>query len=132
MLEEAQKIEERRKHDWNVRKGASANVAAFFCYPDTFEDNLRPGEQSLLDIDLKTFKPPPGVYARGQHTREVAKQQLVRMGGQGREQKLVENTIKDLGCSGYPRIAKRSQAGAFLALHAEVINLVEARRKPSN
>ncbi|GMH38166.1 hypothetical protein BSKO_06050 [Bryopsis sp. KO-2023] len=131
VLEEAQKIEERRKHELNARKVASAGVSAFFCHPETFENSTR-GQPSLFDVDLKPFKPPPGVYARGQHTRDIAKQQLMRMAGHGRAHKLVENTLKDLGCSNYPRIATRSQAGAWLALHAEVINLVESRKKPNN
>lgn len=129
ILEEAQKIEERKKHDWNARRVVSAGASAYFCYPEVFDDRLPRGEPSLFNAEMKPFKPAPGVYARGQHTREIAKQQLVRV---GRAQKLVENTLKDLGCNNYPRIATRSQAGAWLALHAEVINLVETRRKPTS
>lgn len=36
---------------------------------------------SLFDADLAPSRPPPGVYARGKHTEDVAKLQLSRLAG---------------------------------------------------
>ena len=131
VLEEAQKVEERRRHEASARKQATAGTSAYFIHPEEFPNRVPPGTPSLFDADLKPYKPPPGVYARSLHTKEVAKTQLTRMTGGPRVQKTVESTLRDLNCNSYPRMATRAEAGSWLALHAEVINLIENRKKSS-
>eukprot|EP00803_Ostreobium_quekettii_P002372 evm.model.scf_839.3 EVM.evm.TU.scf_839.3 scf_839:21858-24977(-) len=131
ILEEASKIEERRRHEATARRQETAGVSAYLLHPDEFSNTTPPGTSSLFDANLEPCRPPPGVYSRSLHTKDVAKSQLVRMTGGPKAQKLVESTLRDLGCSSYPRMATRAEAGAWLALHAEIINLVETKKKAS-
>ncbi len=46
-----------------------------------FADDAGAGVPSLFDADVAPSRPPPGVYARGKHTEDVAKLQLSRLAG---------------------------------------------------
>lgn len=52
--------------------------------PAEFEEEAAPGEPSLFDADVRPLRPRPGVYARGQHAREMAAQQAARLSGTAR------------------------------------------------
>ncbi|EFJ48896.1 hypothetical protein VOLCADRAFT_104620 [Volvox carteri f. nagariensis] len=104
-------------------------------HPADFEPAPPPGIPSLLDAEVKPFKPKPGVYLRGAHTQAMAAQQAAVMTGGSRAFKAVEATLTELACPVAlygPRVVTRSTAGAWLALRAEVIALHEMRRNLAN
>ncbi|GIL77195.1 hypothetical protein Vretimale_3151 [Volvox reticuliferus] len=104
-------------------------------HPADFEPAPPPGIPSLFDVEVKPFKPKPGVYLRGAHTQAMAAQQAAAMTGGSRAFKAVEATLTELQCPAAlygPRVMTRSTSGAWLALRSEVIALHETRRNLAN
>ncbi|DBA74706.1 hypothetical protein WJX79_003116 [Trebouxia sp. C0005] len=97
--------------------------------PAAIPDQAPSGQSSLFTVDVAPANSlKPGVYARGRHTQEVATAQLNRVTGGQRAQKLVDTTMSELGVPGPPAVPTRATCGAYLALRAEVIAMLEMRK----
>eukprot|EP00878_Enallax_costatus_P018602 GHUV01019590.1.p2 GENE.GHUV01019590.1~~GHUV01019590.1.p2 ORF type:complete len:129 (+),score=32.72 GHUV01019590.1:1648-2034(+) len=93
---------------------------------------MQMGMPSLFDTHLEPFWPPPGVYARGGHARDmVTQQEKQALGNSQKNQKALEAALAEIGYNSltFPRCHTRAVCGAHLALRGEVLAMVELRRQ---
>ncbi|KAL3131021.1 hypothetical protein ABBQ38_000343 [Trebouxia sp. C0009 RCD-2024] len=106
----------------------SGPLAEAAAAPAAIADQAPSGQSSLFSAEVAPAQLKPGVYARGRHTQEVATAQLAKVTGGTRAQKLVDTTMLELGVPGPPSVPTRATCGAYLALRAEVIAMLELRK----
>mmetsp|Transcript_36457 Transcript_36457/g.102972 ORF Transcript_36457/g.102972 Transcript_36457/m.102972 type:complete len:412 (-) Transcript_36457:166-1401(-) len=135
VLEEAAAIEARRKVEAKAAQAsvisqenrpAAAAAASAVIRPEAPAEEGFPSLFSPLGTPLK---PKAGVYARSAHTQEVGNTQVAGLIGGTRAQKTVDITLLELGIKGPPTVPTRAVCGAWLALRAEVIQVLELKKR---
>ncbi|CAL8472085.1 g11627 [Coccomyxa elongata] len=146
VLEAAAIIEAAQRQEAAARKAAAqparpANVPAQapaapvpnLVVPPAVSEVPIVGTSSLFDVEVTPMWPAkPAVYVRGAHTREVGQAQFNRISGGARVQKMVEQTLTDVGIANSPEMPTRETCGAWLMLRMEVIALQEAKKRLQN
>jgi len=107
------------------RAGASA-LANGTNKPDTPSEE---GIPSLFSPQGLPVKPSPGIYSRGAYSVDTGGKQVAGLIGGTRAQKTVDVTLAELGIKGAPCVPTRAVCGAWLSLRAEVIQVLELKKK---
>ncbi|KAK9836548.1 hypothetical protein WJX74_002878 [Apatococcus lobatus] len=128
-LEAARGIENARRAAVVQRKQPPTVETMELATPVDIPQQPAPGSTSLLGADLKPAQLKPGVFSRAAHMREVARQQLANVPGGARAQKQVDTLLAELGPKGEPICATQATCAAYLALRADIVQMLELRKR---
>jgi DNA methyltransferase 1-associated protein 1 len=145
ILQEAIKIEARRRAENTQRRAANAATAAPAAVaapaPVTiteFANDVAVGTPPLFDGFARPAPPTapaaaaegtpaPRVVARSAHTRELI-EAMIQAVQPAKTQKAVEGSMTELKLPDLPRAATRAVCGAYISLVREVIDLMELKK----
>lgn len=131
ILESARAIELRRKAEALARRPPPPAATAPVDYSATsrFTEDPGHGVCSLFDADACPAVLPGGLYLRSSHTMSVAAEQIRRLAGNPRVQKMAESLLENLKLLTPPAMSTRATCGTWLAVRAEALSSVDPTRR---